>query len=64
MDTTTRQPAEAAPETRAGQTFCRDCFYALPQALRDALYKRMGHGYEEAYQAACDFLDAQKKRGR
>jgi hypothetical protein len=46
----------------AGQTFCRDCFYALPQQMRDDLYKRMGQGYEEAYQAAVDYLAEQKRK--
>jgi ribosomal protein L40E len=38
-------------------TFCRKCFYNLPRERRDALYRLMGEGYEQAYQAASDYLD-------
>lgn len=40
------------------QTFCRDCYYALPRHLRNDLYKPLGSGYAEAYQAAAEELDA------
>jgi hypothetical protein len=46
----------------AGQTFCKTCYYSLPEPMRQALYKKIMAGYEEAYQAACDFLDSQKKK--
>jgi hypothetical protein len=39
------------------QTFCRKCFYALPPAFRRALYLKFGHGYEDAYTAACSALE-------
>lgn len=35
---------------------CRGCYFALPQAMRRALYKRFGEGYEEAYEASLQFL--------
>ena len=35
------------------QTFCRKCYYSLPEEMRRALYQRMGEGYEEAYFRAC-----------
>jgi hypothetical protein len=35
-----------------GRTFCRKCYYALSEAVRKALYKRMGNGYQEAYEVA------------
>jgi hypothetical protein len=41
-----------------GRTFCRKCYYALSEAVRKALYKRAGHGYEEAYTAAVRDLAA------
>jgi len=45
------------------QTFCRRCYYRLPVALRNALYREMGHGYEEAYDQAVAFLlRAEKER--
>lgn len=44
-------------ETKAeGQTFCRRCYYQLPKAMRSALYRRVGAGYEEAYAAAANHL--------
>jgi hypothetical protein len=38
------------------QAFCGDCFHALPPAMQKALYKRLGKGFEQAYQAAKDWL--------
>jgi hypothetical protein len=38
------------------QTFCRRCYYALPAALRNALYREMGYGYEQAYDEAVAYL--------
>jgi hypothetical protein len=32
--------------------FCADCFHRLLPAQQKALYKRLGSGFEEAYQAA------------
>ena len=37
-------------------TFCRRCYYRLPTSLRSPLYKRIGEGYEQAYEAAREFL--------
>lgn len=36
---------------KARQTFCRSCYYKLPISKRQDLYKRVGEGYEEAYEA-------------
>ena len=47
----------------AGHTFCGNCYGALPEHMQKDLYKKIMCGYEEAYQAACDFLDAQKRKG-
>ena len=44
-----------AKKTR--QTFCSQCYYSLPQAMRNALYRRLGVGYEEAYEEAEKHLD-------
>lgn len=41
------------------QTFCRFCYFKLPKAFRSALYKRVGEGYEEAYDAAVKVLEAE-----
>lgn len=35
---------------KRGHTFCTRCYGMLPQSLRDRLYRRLGEGYEEAYQ--------------
>ncbi len=37
---------------KAKQTFCRACYFALPKGQREALYHRVGNGYEAAYAAA------------
>lgn len=44
------------------QTFCRSCYYRLPAAMRAALYRRMGEGYEEAYAAAVTLLFGAKSQ--
>ena len=41
-----------------GQTFCKRCYFRLPKHLQTRLYRRVGDGYEEAYSAATEFLDA------
>lgn len=47
--------------TKAKRTsFCRKCFYTLPRERRDALYQRVGQGYEQAYEAACEYLNARR----
>ena len=37
---------------KRGHTFCYPEYRSLPPAMQQALYNRLGHGYEEAYQAA------------
>lgn len=37
-------------------TFCSSDYFALPKAMRDALYNRIGEGYEQAYETAREFL--------
>lgn len=39
------------------RTFCRRCYAKLPPANQRALYKRLGAGYEAAYETAATFLD-------
>jgi hypothetical protein len=43
-------------------TFCRREYFALPPAMRQALYNRIGEGYEEAYQAARQFLHSWSRK--
>ena len=42
--------------------FCRDCFYKLPNAIRKALYARVGFGFEQAYDLAARTLDETEKK--
>jgi hypothetical protein len=37
---------------RRDHTFCGQCFGRLPSSMKNALYLRIGHGYEKAYDAA------------
>lgn len=37
-------------------TFCQRCYFNLGRGLRNALYQRVGEGYEEAFEAACLLL--------
>lgn len=43
-------------DKKAKETFCKTCYFLLPMAKRRALYKRVGEGYEEAYQDACSYI--------
>ena len=49
-------------EKEAHKTLCRGCYYRLPKGLRNALYRLLGEGYEEAYEAAARFLDEDLRR--
>jgi len=40
----------------ANQTFCKLHYHSLPLAIRDDLYNRFGHGYEEAYTEAREYI--------
>ena len=40
-----------------GFTFCRICYLSLPQGFREELRKKLGEGYEQAYETACRALD-------
>lgn len=44
-------------EKTPSQTFCTRDYFLLSSPLRKALYKRVGHGYEEAYKEAREFLE-------
>lgn len=43
------------------RTFCRECYYSLPEPIRKALYKRIGQGYEGAYSEALKYLAAMNR---
>lgn len=45
-------------ETKRGNySLCYGCYSKLPRDLRLRLYRRMGEGYEEAYDEAVKFLE-------
>jgi len=45
------------------QTFCRSCYFSLPSPARSDIYKRVGSGYQQAYDAAVALLDHQESSG-
>jgi hypothetical protein len=44
-------------------SFCRRCYFKLPDSLRRCLYRRFGEGYEDAFASAKRFLRRQGFRG-
>jgi len=40
-----------------GNSLCSKCYWRLPRAMRRDLYRKMGQGYEAAYDAAVQFLN-------
>ena len=46
---------------QAKMSHCRTDYFALPRAMRNALYQRYGEGYEEAYEASLAWLAEKKK---
>ena len=45
-----------------GQSFCRECFFALPQGLRNRLYLTISEGYAEVHDEAKDYLKIETER--
>lgn len=43
-------------QKKPGYSFCYRCYFNLPEYMRKDLYQRIGDGYEEAFEAACEFL--------
>jgi len=41
---------------RSGYSFWFSCYWKLPMHMQRDLYKLIGEGYEEAYEAAVEFL--------
>lgn len=48
---------QCGQEKTEGRSFCYGCWKKLPEELRKPLYKRIGDGYEQAYERACQCLD-------
>jgi len=38
------------------QSFCRECYFRLPREMRNALYRRLGAGYTQAFNRALAWL--------
>ena len=38
-------------------SFCTRCFAKLPPEMRRNIYRALGHGYEDAYEAAHKYLE-------
>jgi len=51
-------------EKQRAQSFCYRCFYTLPKTMRQALYSRVGEGYEQAHDAAMFQLRAEPFRAK
>lgn len=45
---------------KKGMSFCPPCYRRLPLEMRNALYRRLGKGYEEAYDDAVKYLEKGK----
>ncbi len=45
---------------KSRQTFCRSCYFSLPREMQANLYRLVGEGYEEAYEAAVQYFDRKK----
>ena len=41
---------------KSGHSFCFKCYRSLPGHMQTDLYQRIGDGYEEAYDAAVNWL--------
>lgn len=41
------------------KTLCLGCYRSLPQAMRNALYARLGNGYEQSFNDAMRFLEVE-----
>ena len=40
----------------SGKSHCRTCYFRLPPQLQKSLYRRLGEGYEEAYNESLEVL--------
>ncbi len=47
---------------KPGKSFCYFCYTQLPKDQRQALYRRLGDGYEEAYGKSIAYLFNRRPR--
>lgn len=45
---------------RPRMSFCGQCYRMLPYGLKQALYRRVGQGYEEAFREATEFHEQRR----
>lgn len=48
---------------KSGYSFCWSCFKSLPEEMRKSLYRKLGKGYEQAYDAAIVHLTGEEANG-
>ena len=46
---------------QTGMAFCYRCWLQLPRNVRQALYRKIGEGFEAAYDVGCQFLQFKPK---
>lgn len=46
-------------EKSSGRSFCYRCYKELPGDMQRALYRKMGDGYEEAFEEAVAWLQTE-----
>lgn len=46
------------------QSFCRHCYFKLPEYMRKLLYQKMFDGYEQAYANAIEYLETGRNERR
>lgn len=56
LDELSRDTCDCGAGKERNQTFCKRCYFKLPWEMRPRLYKKMGHGYEEAVDEAKEVL--------
>lgn len=44
-------------EKKPGRAFCFRCWKSLPGYMKGPLYRKIGKGFELAYEIACQYLD-------
>lgn len=46
---------------RIRESFCRICYARLPRDMQNALYRRFGCGYEEAFAQAKEYIGVMRR---
>lgn len=52
---------QCGADKKSMQSFCVACYFHLPRELRHRIYDKIGEGYEEAYKASVDALNAAER---